>query len=265
MNIRIRIEFPQAGGADLAKRRQQFKVGDLARILVYILGYRPDEFGLIPDREGFVPMKELLQALHEEPAWRYVQRSHINEVLLSDNRIRFETADEKIRVSERKWAFEPEGASGVPPKILLAPVRRKAHPVVMDKGLKAPPGRRLALTPDPAMARRIGLRRDPQPVLLEIRAEEAAKRGTTFTAFGGLFLCDEIPAPWIAGPPVPREMIERQAAGKAKKEQPEPVESPFTAGTFLLEPDRDPERRRRGKGRKSRGWKEDARKMRRRK
>ncbi|MBW2284969.1 MAG: RNA 2'-phosphotransferase [Deltaproteobacteria bacterium] len=249
----------------MAKRRQQFKAGDLARMLIYVLGYRPDEFGLVPDRDGFVPMKELLQALHEEPSWRYVRRSHINEVLLSDHRIDFVTEGEKIRASEKKWAFEEEAAWGDLPKILLAPIRRKAHPVVMDRGLKPPPGRQLSLTPDPAMAERIGMRRDEQPVLLEIRAEEAARRGTTFVPFGDLFLCDEIPAPWIAGPPVPKEVVERHTAVKVKGEQAKPAENPFTAGTFLLKPDRDPDRRRRARGKKSKGWKEDARKMRKRK
>jgi len=50
-------------------------------MLVYMLGHRPDEFGLVPDSEGFIPYKELLQAIHEEEGWRYVRRSHINEVL----------------------------------------------------------------------------------------------------------------------------------------------------------------------------------------
>ena len=41
------------------------KVEILSRLMSYILGNRPDEFGLVPDREGYVGMKEFLQAIHE--------------------------------------------------------------------------------------------------------------------------------------------------------------------------------------------------------
>jgi putative RNA 2'-phosphotransferase len=210
-------------------------------------------------------MKELLQALHEESAWRYVRHSHIKEVLLSDHREHFDATEKSIRASERNWTFGTDVPWDDLPKILLAPVRRKAHPVVLENGLKAPPARQVVLAQDATMAERIGMRRDPQPVLLEVRAAEAAKRGTGFAPFGGLYLCNEVPARWIAGPPVPREQIERQTTAKFKPEKAKPLESPFTAGTFLLDEERDPDRRRRTGGRKSKGWKEDARKMRKRK
>jgi len=42
---------------------------NLAKMLAYVLGRRPDEFGLIPDAEGFVRIKDLLKALHEEEGW----------------------------------------------------------------------------------------------------------------------------------------------------------------------------------------------------
>jgi putative RNA 2'-phosphotransferase len=34
-------------------------------MLSYVLGRRPDEFGLVPDADGFVRLKDLLKALHE--------------------------------------------------------------------------------------------------------------------------------------------------------------------------------------------------------
>jgi putative RNA 2'-phosphotransferase len=55
---------------------------DLSRLMIYILGYRPDEFGLVPDPGGYVRYKELLQAIHEEPGWGYVRQSHFNEILM---------------------------------------------------------------------------------------------------------------------------------------------------------------------------------------
>lgn len=252
------------GETALTKRSQQFKLEDLARMLVYVLGYRPDEFGLAPDGEGFVSLKELLQALHEEPSWRFVRQPHVNEVLLSGHRSRFEIRDDAVRALEREWRFEPEASWHTLPKLLFAPVRRRAHPVVLEKGLIPPEGGRLILSPDRTMAGRIGMRRDPEPVLLEIRAVEAARNRVRFFPFGRLFLAPEVPAEFIAGPPVPKEIVERQAAARAAAHPPPTSESPFPAGTFLLDGSKDPDRQRRAKGKKSRGWKEDAKKMRKR-
>jgi hypothetical protein len=50
----------------------------LAKLITYILGRRPDEFGLVTDTEGFVKIKELLKAITEEAGWKYVRRSDLN-------------------------------------------------------------------------------------------------------------------------------------------------------------------------------------------
>ncbi len=232
-------------------------------MLVYMLGHRPDEFGLVPDNEGSIPFKELLQAIHEEEGWRYVRRSHINEVLLGKDRSLFESEDERIRSVERRWELGPHTPAQVP-KILFTAVRRKAHPVVMERGLRAAQDKYLILTPVREMALRIGLRRDQEPVLLEILPEVAKEKRALFFSFGDLFLSPEIPVKSIAGPPVPKEILER---GKEKDKPAEKTAKglPFpTPGTFTLDPSRDPDPYRRAKGKKKKGWKENARKMRRR-
>jgi len=70
--------------------------------MTYILGHNPDEFGLVPGRDGFVTFKELLWALHEEPGWSNVRQSSINEVLMSEDRTSFEVKDKSIRSLEGK-------------------------------------------------------------------------------------------------------------------------------------------------------------------
>ncbi|MFW5875013.1 MAG: RNA 2'-phosphotransferase, partial [bacterium] len=55
----------------------------LAKLLSYILEKRPDEFGLIPDEQGYVSIKELLKVFAETEGWRHIRRSSINELMLS--------------------------------------------------------------------------------------------------------------------------------------------------------------------------------------
>jgi putative RNA 2'-phosphotransferase len=247
----------------MPKRSHQNRLNSLARMLTYILGNRPDEFGLLPDSEGFVTFRELLQALHEEDGWHYVRRSHLNEVLLGKDRSLFQADDKVIKVFERRWKMDFEDASQTVPKILFAPVRRRAHPVVMEKGLKSGEGSYQVLCTDKDMALRIGKRRDQKPVLLEILASAAAGKGVSFQVFGKLFLAPFIPAEFISGPPVSQEILEGLKEAKEKKDQLKSKPSDFAPGTFPLDASRDPDLRRRAKGKKQKSWKESARKMRR--
>ena len=247
----------------LGKRNHQFKVENLSRLLVYILGHRPDEFGLVPDSDGFVTYKELLQAIHEEPDWHYVRRSHINEVLLGKDRHLFQPGDNRIRASDIRWRLDIDNPTQTIPKLLLTPVRRKAHPVVMEKGLRSAQGRYLVLSPDQEMAGRIGSRRDQKPVLLEVMADAAQSEGVLFYPFGNLFLSPEIPARFISGPPVPKEILDKGKDVEPKKEKIMPRQAVLTPGTFPLDSSRDPDPYRQSKGKKRKGWKEEARKVRR--
>jgi putative RNA 2'-phosphotransferase len=246
----------------LGRRHQQIRMEGLSRFLVYVLGHRPDEFGLVPDEEGFVVYKELLQALHEEEGWRYVRRSHINEILLGSDRALFESENDRIRSMERRWELDFHHPVASLPKILFTAIRRRAHPVVMEKGLKGPGDRPLVLSPNRDMAVRIGCRRDQAPVVLEIVSEAAAEKRVLFYSFGDLFLSPEIPARFIAGPPVSKEMLEsRKEKDRATDKPSKGLASP-TPGTFILDPSRDPDLYRKTKGKKQKGWKEAARTMR---
>ncbi|MBU2498648.1 MAG: hypothetical protein KKE57_07105 [Proteobacteria bacterium] len=246
------------------QRKKQIRVDSLSRLLVYILGHRPDEFGLVPDEEDFVAFKDLLPAIHEEPGWGYVRQGHIQEVLIGKDRPLFEYQADRMRAKDRRWSFNSEKRpASTMPKILFTPVRRRAHPHALEKGLRS--DRFLVLTPDRDMAERIGRRKDQKPVLMEILTESAQEQGIPFFPFGQLVLTPEIPARFISGPPLSKEALAAKEPEKAKKARPEerPIQ-PF-AGTFVLDMARDPDPRRRSKARKDRGWKEEARRLRRRK
>lgn len=247
----------------LGKRHHQIRVENLSSLLLYILSHRPDEFGLVPDGRGFVTYKELLQVVHEETGWHHVRRSHINEVLLGKDRHLFESEENRIRSLKKHWKLDLENPTPDPPKLLFTPVRRKAHPIVMEKGLTSSQGRHIVLSPDQVMARRIGTRRDPKPVVLEIMSAAAQRKGVLFYPFGTLFLSFRIPAEFISGPPVSKEVLTSLAEAEARKEKVSPRQLDITAGTFFLDAQRDPDPYRRAKGKKRKGWKEEARKLRR--
>ena len=241
-------------------RKTQIKKEQLCRLLVYMLGYRPDEFGLVPDPDGYIPYKELLQALHEEPGWGYVRQGHFNEILMGNDRALFQWDDKRIKAQKRSWQMDVENPLTGLPKILFVAVRRRAHPHALEKGLRSSADNYLPLASEKEMALRIGRRRDQNPVLLEVQALHAENRGIPFYAFGQLFLAKEVPASYIQGPPVPQDVLHRREE-TAKKQEEKPTD--FTPGSFVLDPDRGPTYpQSRKKGKKRKGWKENARKLR---
>jgi len=240
-------------------KKNRIKTDNLGRLMIYILGHRPDEFGLVPDRDGFVTYKELLWAIHEEQGWGYVRQGHINEVMLGRDRTLFQAEDNRIRVLESRRHLDLETVSQSLPKVLFIAVRRRAHPHVMEKGLRSNEGEYLLLAPEKEMAMRIGRRRDQKPVLLKIMASSAHKEGNSFYAFGDLFLTTEIQSKYISGPPVSKETLKTPGEEREKKRERPPD---FKAGTFVLDIKRGPEPYHSSRGKKRRGWKEEARGLR---
>jgi len=235
------------------------KVDTLARLMRYILGTRPDESGLVPDQEGFIPIKELLKVIHEEPSMAYVRESHLTEVILQDRGDLFEVADRKIRSKKRGFVpLAEKDPLANPPKLLFKGVKRKAYPAVLTHGLVPGPGDYVVMTTDRDLATRIANRQDQRPVIVEIRAQAAGESGTAFFAFGDcLYVADKIPARFVKGPPLPKDLPEQREPARTRED--------FTPGSFPLNLDKDHDPTHQDKARKKRGWKEEARRLRRKK
>jgi len=232
--------------------------------MAYILGYRPDKFGLLPDAQGYIACKELLKAIHEEPDFSYVSQAHINEVLLGKDRNQFHLEAKQIKAIERHWHLDFDAPVPIPPRILFTPIRRKAHPIVMEKGLNAPQSKKfLILSANKEMAIRIGKRRDQKPVLLEIKAADSSDKGGKIFRFGDFYLTSHISARFISGPFVAKEILKARSDLEAKKTIVEHQSRDLAPGSFILDNSSDHDLCQKAKGKKRKGWKEASRKIRR--
>ena len=201
---------------------------NLARMLTYILSHRPDEFGLVLSEEGFIPIKLLLQALSGEPGWGFVRRYHLDQVVGLMSPPAFEVVDERIRALTPGPAQLRRDPGEPPPALLYAAIPPKAHAKVWEEGLKPPPERDLVLAATPELAKKLGRRRAPDPILVIVQAQAATRRGVSFTGYGeGLYLAPALPRDLLQLPPPP------QAPEKPKPEKPRP-QAP-TPGSFALD------------------------------
>jgi putative RNA 2'-phosphotransferase len=236
--------------------KHRHTVTKLSKMLVYVLGRQPDAFGLIPDAQGYVKVKDLLKALGEEPCWRHVRSAHIREVGYSIGAPPVETKDNLIRAVDRSRLPSPEIPADVP-KLLYYPVRRRAYPVVLEKGLRSTTsGRRIILADDRTLAQRLGRRIDPSPVILTVNSAIVRKKGAALMRFGQhLFLSDILPSSSLHGPPLPTKKPEPK-----KTDAPQPTDAPKTPGAYTLDLTIDPIARKRAlkeSGRRKNEWERD--------
>jgi putative RNA 2'-phosphotransferase len=202
----------------------------LAKLLSYILGRNPAEFGLVPNSEGFVKIKDLLKAVSEEDGLKYVRRSNINEILMTLPKPPIEIMENHIRAKHRLVKTSNIPAQH-PPKLLFTCVRRKAYPNVLENGIRPMGFSHVILSSEPEMAQRIGRRKDPMPIQLVVQTATSLEKGITFYEAGEtLYLAESILPGCFTGPPLPK-----QKEPAAKKDA---IDGPVLdrmPGSFILE------------------------------
>ncbi len=212
------------------------------KYLLYVLGRRPDEFGLVLDGEGFVKIKELLKAISEEEDLRGVRQRSIDDVLVFVENPGIEISDKKIRATDRSKLPQKSLEFDVP-KLLYTCVRNRAHANVVTNGIFPQGADSVSLSPDKDMAVRIGKRKGQNPIVLTVNVQTALEYGCEFLKIGDLlFLSEYIPADCFAAPPLPREKDENlKNKSKAKKSsaKQEDSQKDKTPGSFTLQLDEE--------------------------
>lgn len=239
-------------------RQQSSKT--LAKFISYILGRKPDEFGLVPDPDGFVKIKDLLKAIAEEEDWKYIRRSHIDEIEVTLPSPVFEIRGNFIRATTREHLLPPSPAENLP-KLLYTYVRNRAYPSVRDKGIHPMGGPYVVLSSSQTLAERMGKRIDQAPVKLTVQVEKTLRRGNRFLKAGEmLYLTEAIPPDCFTGPALPKE--------KPQTSKPLPTEKTpdrIMAGSFFMDlKNQEYHNRKSGqrKKRKAFNWKKERREQR---
>ncbi len=205
----------------------------LARLLHYILGRRPDEFGLVPDDQGYIAVKELLKVLREEK-WSQVRPAHLETLPYRLPQAGIEMDQMRIRASDRAHLPVTTPCRTVP-KQLFTCIRRRAYTAVARNGLtpQHDPDRVVLFT-DREMARRVGRRRDAEPLVVTVQTTVAQGAGIQFERYGEtVYLAARLPADCCRLPAPPRPARAQRVEG-----DPQAVPPQREAGSFTLDWDR---------------------------
>lgn len=239
------------------------QIEQFAKLSEYMLSRRPDEFGLVPDKDGYVKIKEFLQAITETDGWRHIRKNYINEMMLVHENPPIEVDETRIRAKD--YSILPEYvACEDPPKLLYTCVKQKSYTSVLNNGIHPTAHAHIICCSDSEMAKKIGKRRSAQPILLTIHTKNLLDQGITVRHAGALlYLIDFVPADCFTGPSPPKEM----PVAKKPDKTPDPIEKykqQTQAGTFSLSFENLTEKQMKGKKKeKDLSWKNNKKRLRR--
>jgi putative RNA 2'-phosphotransferase len=204
----------------MAKHNVEKRRDSLEKFLFYVLGVAPDEFGLLPDKDGYVPFKELLAAVRQEEGFRGVTEGSIAELQnLPKDKNPLERVGNRIRVRPEQASFE-RTMPQTKPKLLYLGLKPTAWPSVSERGLRPKPDEEhIRLFPTKEAALKVSSRFCPNPVILTVNLNKAESSGPAIDSYSELlYQTKELKPEALSGPPIPprSELPEGHAGQRAE-------------------------------------------------
>lgn len=171
----------------------------LSKEISYALRHAPWEYELEMDEEGWVPVEQLLDALHRTEKWSNVCETDLNEMIEKSEKKRHKFTDGKIRAFYgHSIPMKILKEEKMPPDILFHGTARRFMKSIMENGLLPQSRQYVHLSQDIKMAENVGKRHDDKPYILIIDAKMAWNDGIKFY-FGNekVWLADAIPNKYI--------------------------------------------------------------------
>ncbi len=173
----------------------------LSKEISYALRHAPQQYGLELDCEGFVALDELLSAINNEHKYdKTITEEDVVHIIETSDKQRFDLQNGYIR------AFYGHTIPGliqkeasVPPPVLYHGTTHRAYELIKVQGLLPMARQYVHLSADIEYAVRVGKRRDPKPVLLEIDTASAARAGIVFYIGNDkVWLCDKVAPEYLS-------------------------------------------------------------------
>lgn len=167
----------------------------LSKEVSYALRHAPWEYELEMDEQGWVIVKQLLEALNSSNEWKNLTQNDLKEMIIRSQKKRHEISDGKIRAyyghSVPNKIIKKEIS---PPTILYHGTSTKFLDSIKEKGLLPKDRNYVHLSQDIETAIQVGKRRDKNPVILTIHAQQAYTTGVKFYLGNDkVWLADSVP------------------------------------------------------------------------
>lgn len=176
------------------------KLEELSKEISYALRHAPWEYELEMDEEGWVPVEQLLDALHGIEKWKNIKEADLSSMIKKFEKKRYELKDRKIRAyyghSIQMKILKKEQN---PPDVLYHGTARRFLESINKNDLLPQNRQYVHLSKDLETAINVGKRRDSKPCILTIDAKTAWNDGIRFYLGNEkVWLADAIPAIYLS-------------------------------------------------------------------
>lgn len=173
---------------------------EISRFLSQILRHIPWEYELELDKEGWVSVDAVIDAVRrEKPKWSELSASDIELVIASGERQRHEIKEGNIRaLYGHSLPGRLDKSCATPPKWLFHGTSSEVVEDILRLGLRPMSRQFVHLSTNVHTAQMVGLRKTKSPTILRIYAELAASEGCTFYVGNSrVWLADLVPSQYV--------------------------------------------------------------------
>lgn len=177
------------------------ELDQLGRTLAGVLRHFPERFGLDMDEQGFVSIRAFINALRESNRrYHWLRPHHIVAIIETDPKGRYQISNDLMRAT---YGHSLELDLKLPteniPDRLYYPATPEEADIILETGLRPSDRKMVHLSRTYQDALNAGKVRVEAPVILEIDAAEAIRKGNTiFQAGKTVFLAQQIPPEFLS-------------------------------------------------------------------
>nr|WP_088810611.1 MULTISPECIES: RNA 2'-phosphotransferase [unclassified Listeria] len=171
----------------------------LSKEVSYALRHAPWEYELELDKNGWVPIDQLLQALHQSTEWQNVEFDDLKVMIEKSEKKRHEIKEDSIRaLYGHSVPMKIVKEEAIPPKFLYHGTAHNLLSEIEKSGLSPMSRQYVHLSEDIETASLVGKRKEKNPIILVINTENARAKGTKFYLGNEkVWLADTIPSEFI--------------------------------------------------------------------
>lgn len=175
------------------------KSEELSKEVSYALRHAPWEYELEMDEEGWVPVGQLLDALHRKEKWKSICEADLSKMIEESEKKRHEIKNGEIRAFYgHSIPMKILKEERIPPDILYHGTARRFMQSIRENGLLPQNRQYVHLSQDVETAESVGKRHDDKPCILIINAIMAWNEGVKFYLGNEkVWLADRVPGKYI--------------------------------------------------------------------
>lgn len=176
------------------------ELDQIGRTMAGVLRHFPEKFGLKMDPQGFVSLKDFVNALRtHQRRYHWIRPYHIIAIIETDPKGRYEVSNDMIRATYgHTIELDLKLPTDNTPDKLYYPTTPEEADIILETGLKPSDRKLVHLSKTYKDAVAAGSVRTDSPVILEVDAKKAVEDGIVIQRAGKtVFLAEEVPACYL--------------------------------------------------------------------